>query len=138
MSSYLQALPPLSRDGEGKMFIITPKQKRRVRSLIRKECCNYDQEHGDCILLGHGEGRTCPQMISSQIVCSWFCHSLLKSDQTLYAEVTRDSSRRKCAICGTMFLPGSNRAKYCPACKEKVHRKQKTESERKRRAVVDK
>ena len=31
----------------------------------------------------------------------------------------------------------SNRAKYCPDCAARVHRRQKTESERKRRSCVD-
>ena len=35
------------------------------------------------------------------------------------------------------FLPKSNRGKYCPDCAARVHRRQKTESERKRRSCVD-
>ena len=39
-----------------------------------------------------------------------------------------------CAECQRLFRPGSNRAKYCPACAAKVHRRQKAASERRRRA----
>ena len=40
-------------------------------------------------------------------------------------------------VCGGVFVPKSNRAKYCPGCAARVHRRQKTESERKRRSAVD-
>lgn len=39
--------------------------------------------------------------------------------------------------CTCVFVPKSNRAKYCPGCAARVHRRQKTESERKRRSAVD-
>ena len=38
-----------------------------------------------------------------------------------------------CQGCGALFTPGSNRAKYCPECAPKVHRRQKAECERRRR-----
>ena len=34
------------------------------------------------------------------------------------------------SVCGGVFVPKSNRAKYCPGCVARVHRRQKTESER--------
>lgn len=40
---------------------------------------------------------------------------------------------KKCEVCGKLFKPKSNRAIYCNPCAKEVHRKQKTESERKRR-----
>ncbi|ERJ00644.1 hypothetical protein HMPREF0262_00595 [Clostridium sp. ATCC 29733] len=42
---------------------------------------------------------------------------------------------KRCAVCGQPFLPGSNRAKYCKSCAAIVHRRQKTASDRKRRAA---
>lgn len=36
--------------------------------------------------------------------------------------------------CGQSFRPGSNRAKYCPACATQARRWQKAASERRRRA----
>ena len=44
---------------------------------------------------------------------------------------------KRCVVCGGVFVPKSNRAKYCPGCAARVHRRQKTESERKRRSAVD-
>ena len=67
------------------------------------ECCNYDG--GNCIALDDGEECVCVQSISYSLLCRWF----------------------------RAFTPGSNRAKYCPECAPKVHRRQKAECERRRR-----
>ena len=61
----------------------------------------------------------------------------LPLDGTLKAEIFRDKDMKRCAVCGGVFVPKSNRAKYCPDCAARVHRRQKTESERKRRSAVD-
>ena len=58
-------------------------------------------------------------------------------DKPLEAEMFHDSGRKRCAVCGSPFVLKSNRAKYCPDCAVKVHRRQKAESERKRRSSVD-
>ena len=42
-----------------------------------------------------------------------------------------------CVLCGAPFIPKSNRAKYCPSCAIRTHRRQKAECERKRRACMD-
>ena len=60
-----------------------------------------------------------------------------RPDGTLEAEIFRDKDLKRCAVCGGVFVPKSNRAKYCPGCAARVHRRQKTESERKRRSAVD-
>ena len=33
---------------------------------------------------------------------------------TLEAEIFRDKDLKRCAVCGSVFVPKSNRAKYCP------------------------
>ena len=63
--------------------------------------------------------------------------AVLPLDGTLEAEIFRDKDLKRCAVCGGVFVPKSNRAKYCPGCAARVHRRQKTESERKRRSAVD-
>ena len=137
MNHLLKTLPPISRDGRGKLYTLPPKQRRKAKQLIRSECCNYDAAYGECFLLDDGCGCVCPQIISSQILCRWFNHAVLPMDSSLYAELIRDPSRRKWEICEAALIPGANSAKYCPECRKRVHRKQKTESERKRRSVVD-
>ena len=84
-----------------------------------------------------GDTHTCPQTISFSVCCKWFRWSVLPQIGTLEAEIFRDKELKRCAVCGRVFVPKSNRAKYCPDCAARVHRRQKTESERKRRSCVD-
>lgn len=134
MNHPTHVLPPISRDGSDRLFACNPKQKKKIRSLIRRECCNYDATHDVCLALNDS---TCPQMISNQILCRWFNHAVLPAEETLFAEIIRDTPRKHCASCGKEFVPGSNRARYCLQCRRKVHRFQKTASEQKRRSAVD-
>ena len=64
------------------------------------------------------------------------CPEVAGSVPTLEAEIFRDKELKRCAVCGRVFVPKSNRAKYCPDCAARVHRRQKTESERKRRSAL--
>ena len=54
-------------------------------------------------------------------------------DAALYAEISksRDGVKR-CAVCGAMFTPKSNRAKYCPDCAVRMRRKKEAERQRQR------
>ena len=51
-------------------------------------------------------------------------------DGMMEAEIYRDKDLKYCAVCRGMFVPKSNRGKYCPDCAARVHRRQKTERER--------
>ena len=128
-------LPPLERRPDGSLYRMTPAQRKQANALIRRECCNY--EDGNCMLLDDGDTHTCPQMISFSVCCKWFRQAVLPQDKPLEAEIFRDKDLKRCAVCGGVFVPKSNRAKYCPGCAARVHRRQKTESERKRRSAVD-
>ena len=114
---------------------LTPPQSRKVNALVRRECCNC--EDGNCLALDDGDTCACPQMISFSVCCKWFRWAVLPLDRTLEAEIYRDRDLKRCAECGGVFVPKSNRGKYCPDCAARVHRRQKTESERKRRSCVD-
>ena len=128
-------LPPLERRPDGSLYRMTPAQKKQAASLIRRECCCC--EDGNCIVLDDGDACTCPQTASFSVCCKWFRWAVLPLDGTLEAEIFRDKDLKRCAVCGGVFVPKSNRAKYCPDCAARVHRRQKTESERKRRSAVD-
>ena len=128
-------LPSLERRPDGSLYRMTPAQRKQANSLIRRECCNC--EGGDCIALDDGDGHTCPQMISFSVCCKWFRWSVLPLVGTLEAEIFRDKDLKRCKVCGGVFVPKSNRGKYCPDCAARVHRRQKAESERKRRSSVD-
>ena len=128
-------LPPIERKPDGSLYRMTPAQRKQANALIRRECCNY--EDGNCMPLDDGDTHTCPQTISFSVCCKWFRWSVLPLDGTLEAEIFQDKDLKCCAVCGRVFVPKSNRAKYCPGCAARVHRRQKTESERKRRSCVD-
>ena len=129
-------LPEIERSPAGGLPRMAPAQHRRANALIRWECCNYAD--GDCIALDDGNACACPQTVSFSVCCKWFRWSVLPQIGTLEAEIFRDKDLKRCAVCGRVFVPKSNRAKYCPDCAARVHRRQKTESERKRRSSVDK
>ena len=128
-------LPPIERRQDGSLYRMTPAQRKQANALIRRECCNY--EDGNCMLLDDGDTCTCPQTVSFSVCCKWFRWAVLPLDGTLKAEIFRDKDLKRCAVCGRVFVPKSNRAKYCPGCAASVHRRQKTESEQKRRSAVD-
>ena len=128
-------LPPIERKPDGSLYRMTPAQRKQANALICRECCCY--EDGNCMLLDDGDTHTCPQTISFSVCCKWFRWSVLPQIGTLEAEIFRDKDLKRCAVCGGVFVPKSNRAKYCPGCAARVHRRQKTESERKRRSCVD-
>ena len=128
-------LPPIECKQDGSLYRMTPAQRKQANALIRRECCNY--EDGNCMLLDDGDTCACPQTASFSVCCKWFRWSVLPQIGTLEAEIFRDKDLKRCAVCGGVFVPKSNRAKYCPGCAARVHRRQKTESERKRRSCVD-
>lgn len=129
-------LPPLERKPDGTPYCMTSAQRKRANSLIRRECCNYDG--GNCLLLDDGESHTCPQTISYSVCYKWFRWAVLPLDKALEAEIFHSDSVKRCMMCGTAFVPRSNRAKYCTACAKRVHRQQKNASDRKRRLEADK
>lgn len=64
---------------------LTPRQSRKVNTLVKKECCNC--ENGNCILLDDGDTCVCPQLISYSLLCKWFRIAVLPLDKLLYAEL---------------------------------------------------
>ena len=106
---------------------MTYQQYRTARRLVH-QCCNYDD--GNCLVLE----CVCVQSISYSLLCRWFRAAVLPLDGILYAALFPQGGMKVCAECRGLFYPGSNRAKYCSSCATKVHRRQKTASERRRRA----
>lgn len=134
-NNLYQSLPPIERKSDGALYGMTPMQRKQASALIRRECCNYD--NGNCIALDDGDTCACPQIVSFSVCCKWFRWTVLPLSETLKTEIFRDRDTKRCAVCGNIFVLKSNRAKYCSDCAAKVHRRQKTESERKRRVIVD-
>ena len=106
-------LPPIECKQDGSLYRMTPAQRKQANALIRRECCCY--EDGNCMLLDDGDTCACPQTASFSVCCKWFRWSVLPQIGTLEAEIFRDKELKRCTVCGRVFVPKSNRAKYCPA-----------------------
>ena len=104
-------------------------QYRTARRLVHS-CCNYDG--GCCLLLDNGEECVCPQSITYSLICKWFRAAVLPLDTGLCAALLYRDRMKPCAICGSYFVPKSNRAKYCPDCAVTARRKKEAERQRKR------
>ena len=106
------------------------RQYRRARRLVH-ECCNYDG--GNCIALDDGEECVCVQSISYSLLCRWFRVAVLPLDRELETALFHRLDAKRCAVCGALFTPGSNRAKYCPECAARMKRINAAKRKRKQR-----
>ena len=107
------------------------RQYRRARRLVH-ECCNYDG--GNCIALDDGEECVCVQSISYSLLCRWFRAAVLPLDRELETALFHCLDAKRCAVCGALFTPDSNRAKYCPECAGRMKRIKAAQRKRKQRA----
>ena len=113
------------------LYEVTPTQRKQANALIRRECCCY--EDGNCMLLDDGDIHTCPQTISFSVCCKWFRWAVLPLAGSLEAEIYRGRDLKRCAVCGGVFVPKSNRAKYCPDCAGRMKKIKAAERKRKQR-----
>ncbi len=98
---------------------MTPNQRTRANTLIRRLCANY--MNGECVMLD----CECPQMISYTVLCKYFKKAVLPVDKMLYAEVCKEHTcTTKCQRCGVQFIPNNNLQKYCIECRKYVCREQ--------------
>ena len=67
-----------------------------------------------------------------ELATTRFRVAVLPLDGELAAALLYRGSRKRCAVCGTAFVPKSNRGKYCPDCAAKVRRRKEAERQRKR------
>lgn len=104
-------------------------QYRRARRLVH-ECCNYDG--GNCLALDDGNECVCVQSISYSLLCRWFRAAVLPLDKALETALLHRRDGKRCTICGALFVPGSNRAKYCPECAKRERRRKEAARQRER------
>lgn len=110
---------------------MTPTQASKIRSLVRKCCCNFNQ--GNCLLLDDGyEPCLCPQLITRSLICKWFREAVLPDDMQTHDEIILQQNAKICTECGARFIPGSNRARYCPDCAQRVRRAKEAKRQRER------
>ena len=108
---------------------LSPRQSRKVNTLVKKECCNC--ENGNCILLDDGDTCVCPQLISYSLLCKWFRIAVLPLDKLLFAELyhtddMREVYRVRRVLCVEVkqrqILPGLPQAHY-PQTGSRAHEK---------------
>ena len=124
LKSNLKGLPPMTQE-----------QLKRARRLIRKECCFYDAEHNECIVLDEGDGRVCVQYISFSIYCRWFWEAVLPLDQILMHELQPSTKYRYCKECGVKYVPRGRTSQYCSECARDIRRKRDRERKRRSRST---
>lgn len=110
--------------------IMDYRQYRRTRRLVH-ECCNYDG--GNCLALDDGDECVCVQSISYSLLCRWFRAAVLPLDRELETALLYRAEAKRCTVCGALFVPGSNRAKYCPECAGRMKRIGAAQRKRKQR-----
>ena len=109
-------------------------QYRRVKKLIRRLCANCDG--GNCLLLDDGyEPCVCPQFLTCSLICKYFRAAVLPDDPELCGEIANAGDKKKCAACGQLFLPRSNRALYCDRCAPVMARRRVRERVRRYRGI---
>lgn len=92
------------------MIRLDEKQYRAVKKMTRAACANNDC--GNCLLLDDGETCVCVQSISYSLLCRYFREAVLPADRQLCEQITRsgETDLKRCAVCGSTFAAGSNRA----------------------------
>jgi hypothetical protein len=119
---------------------LTRAELRDVKRLAADMCVNFDREYG-CLLLGdkcymmYGVAYTCSAL------CKYFRKAVLPLDPRLEALFKGENITehiKRCVVCGVELFMAGNKAKYCKPCAHRIHRRQKNESDRKRRSKTDK
>jgi len=119
---------------------LTREELRDIKKLAADMCANFDREYG-CLLLDgkcymlYGVAYTCSGL------CKYFRKAVLPLDPKLEALFNGENIAeyiRRCAVCGVELFSTGNKAKYCKPCAHRIHRRQKNESDRKRRSQTDK
>ena len=111
---------------------MTSAQARKVRTLSRCLCANYDR--GSCLLLDDGDSCVCPQTISNSLVCGYFQTAVLPTDHELCAKVMGGIHNwKRCILCGGRFIARSNRAVYCDICAQLERRRRTRDRVRRHR-----
>ena len=68
------------------MTNISKEQTKKVKTLVRKMCCNY--VNGDCLLMDDGDSHKCVQIIAeSSVMCKYFEKVVLLTDKKLYDNI---------------------------------------------------
>ena len=75
----------------------------------------------------------CGKAKDVQLATTRFRAEVLPQDKELETALFHRLNAEKCAVCGALFTPGSNRAKYCPECAARMKRINAAKRKRKQR-----
>ena len=81
-----------------------------------------------------GRNVSVSSLFPYSLLCRWFRAAVLPQDKELETALFHRLNAKKCAVCGALFTPGSNRAKYCPECAGHMKRIKAAQRKRKQRA----
>ena len=115
---------------------LTREELRSTKRLAADMCANHDHQYG-CILLGEKCYMFYGVVYTCSAPCKYFKRAVLPLDPQLEALFNGENVAeqiKQCAVCGRDLFASGNRAKYCKKCARRVHRRQKNESDRKRRS----
>ena len=109
---------------------ISENQLARVRRLIQKRCCNYD--NGSCLLLDFPECSICPQWVACSLICVWFRDAVLPTDKRLEADLFQSHPAGYCKHCGKPLFHRKPNQKYCDRCAVLVRKEKEAARQRRR------
>lgn len=89
---------------------ITPKQSKKINTLIKKLFCNYVDDN--CLLLDDDQEHACVQCISRYGI--YFKNTALPASRELSAKTMYPAGKKQCQICKTYFVPKGNNQRYYP------------------------
>lgn len=96
---------------------INKNQFKKVSTLIKTQCCNCKGDY--CIALDD----ECMQLLSPEhIYCKYFVRAVLPIDENLKIDILKAEGYKLCETCKKMFMPGSNRQRFCKKCSEQNYR----------------
>ena len=120
---------------------LTREEMREMKQLAVDMCANYDGHYKECLLLDGACYMTYGVAFTCSALCKYFRNAVLPLNPRLEALFNGENiveHIKRCAVCGTELYSIGNKVKYCQSCARRIHRRQKTESEQKRRLAVDK
>ena len=94
----------------------------KIRTAWRKDCF-------DTLCFA-----ACGKANDMQLATTRFRAAVLPLDRELETALFHRLDAKRCAVCGALFTPGSNRAKYCPECAGRMKRIKAAQRKRKQRA----
>ena len=106
-------------------FTLSDEINVRVSKFVQYASCRSDQDVGNSFYQGMRS-----KAFSTAVALKMCIRDRLET--ALFHRL----NAKKCAVCRALFIPGSNRAKYCPECAARMKRINAAKRKRKQREKV--